>query len=201
MAAPAERIVPARIVLGPFGAAYGGFGQCRAHRVPKSAAPPRMFLSGERHWSVVGFRRVAAVGRGASVGKGTQLSLVASAVQSERRGTKGRQTALTLRSDSPLHSSSHCSRRFGASRSLRSLDPATSDGWCCAHAGACSGRSALPANRLTCMPTQTTRSQIDRKVNFAIRLLREAAELLQASSGTTSTQGPRYPRRPIERDE
>ena len=41
---------------------------------------------------------------------------------------------------SPLHSSSHCSRRFGASRSLCSLDPATSDGGC-AHAGACSGRS------------------------------------------------------------
>ena len=51
------------------------------------------------------------------------------------------------------------------------------------------------------MPTQTTRSQIDRKVNFAIRLLREAAELLQASPETTSTQGPRYPRRLIERDE
>jgi hypothetical protein len=35
-------------------------------------------------------------------------------------------------------------------------------------------------HRLTCMPTQATRSQIDGKVNFAIRLLREAAELLQA---------------------
>ena len=113
---------------------------------------------------------------------------------------EGTTTALPLRSAIPLHSSSHCSRRFGASRSLRSLDPATSDGWCCAHAGACSGRSALPANQLTCMPTQNTRSQIDRKVNFAIRLLREAAELLQTSQ-TTSTQGPRYPRRPIERDE
>ena len=29
------------------------------------------------------------------------------------------------------------------------------------------------------MPTQTTRSQIDRKVNFAIRLLREAAEMAE----------------------
>jgi hypothetical protein len=56
------------------------------------------------------------------------------------------------------------------------------------------------SNRLTCMRTQTTRSQIDRKVNFAIRLLREAAELLQTPQ-TTPTQDPRYPRRPIERDE
>ena len=134
-------------------------------------------------------------------GEGTSTLLSGPAVQSERRGTEGRQTALPLRSAIPLHNSSHCSRRFGASRSLRSLDPATSDGWCCAHAGACSGRSALPANRLTCMPTQNTRSQIDRKVNFAIRLLREAAELLQASPETTSTRSPRYPRRPIEREE
>ena len=29
------------------------------------------------------------------------------------------------------------------------------------------------------MPTQTTRSQIDRKVNFAIRLLREAEEMAE----------------------
>ena len=46
------------------------------------------------------------------------------------------------------YSSSHCSRRFGASRSLRSLDPATSDGWCCAHAGACSGRSLYQSTDL-----------------------------------------------------
>ena len=106
---------------------------------------------------------------------------------------------------SPLHSSFHCSRRFGASRSLRgvhvsrrSLDPATSDGWCCAHAGACSGRSALTANRLTSMPTQNPRAQIARKVNFAIQLLREAAELLEASPKVTTTRRPRYSQRSTE---
>jgi hypothetical protein len=49
------------------------------------------------------------------------------------------------------------------------------------------------------MPTQDTRSQIARKVNFAIQLLREAAELLETSSKTTSTRSPRYTRRSIER--
>jgi hypothetical protein len=39
------------------------------------------------------------------------------------------------------------------------------------------------------------------KVNFAILLLREAAELVQASPKATSTRRPRYLRRPIERDE
>jgi hypothetical protein len=34
------------------------------------------------------------------------------------------------------------------------------------------------------MPTQDTRSQIARKVNFAIQFLREAAELLDAAAVT-----------------
>jgi hypothetical protein len=52
------------------------------------------------------------------------------------------------------------------------------------------------------MPTQTdTQSQIARKVNFAIQLLREATELLeiepsQNNNGTTfSMKRSRYPRR------
>ena len=45
------------------------------------------------------------------------------------------------------------------------------------------------------MPTQDTRSQIARKVNFAIQLLREAAELMESSPKATPT------RRSIERDE
>ena len=60
---------------------------------------------------------------------------------------------------------------------------------------------ALAANQLTFMPTQDTRSPIARKVNFAIQLLREAAELLEASPKTTSTRRPRYTRRSTERDE
>jgi sensor domain CHASE-containing protein len=51
------------------------------------------------------------------------------------------------------------------------------------------------------MPTQNTRSQIARKVNFAIQLLREAAELVEASPKAMSTQRPRYTRRSTERDE
>jgi hypothetical protein len=50
------------------------------------------------------------------------------------------------------------------------------------------------------MPTQNTQSQIARKVNFALQLLREATELLEAPK-TASTWRPRYARRPIERDE
>jgi hypothetical protein len=50
------------------------------------------------------------------------------------------------------------------------------------------------------MPTQNTRSQIARKVNFAIQLLQEAAELLEGRSFGTPARRPRYPRRP-ERDE
>lgn len=51
------------------------------------------------------------------------------------------------------------------------------------------------------MPTQNTRSQIARKVNFALQLLREATELLdELSSKTTYTRLPRYQRRQ-ERDE
>jgi hypothetical protein len=38
---------------------------------------------------------------------------------------------------------------------------------------------------------QNTRSQIARKVNFAILLLREAAELVEASPKATSTRRPR----------
>jgi hypothetical protein len=51
------------------------------------------------------------------------------------------------------------------------------------------------------MPTQDTRSQVARKVNFAIQLLRESAELLEQSSTTTPTRRTRYTRRSIERDE
>jgi len=51
------------------------------------------------------------------------------------------------------------------------------------------------------MPTQDTRSQIARKVNFPIQLLREAAELLEASKKSTPTRRPRYPRRSPEREE
>jgi hypothetical protein len=51
------------------------------------------------------------------------------------------------------------------------------------------------------MPTQKdTQSQIARKVNFAIQLLREASELLETSPrqsrSTFSTKRTRYPRRP-----
>jgi hypothetical protein len=50
------------------------------------------------------------------------------------------------------------------------------------------------------MPTQKdTQSQIARKVNFAIQLLRETAELLEtsprSSRSTFSTKRSRYPRR------
>ena len=47
------------------------------------------------------------------------------------------------------------------------------------------------------MPTQTdTQSQIARKVNFAIQLLRETADLLETSPKSTfSTKRPRYARR------
>ena len=65
----------------------------------------------------------------------------------------------------------------------------------------CSGRSLLQANRHTSMPTHDTRSQVARKVNFAIQLLRETAELLVSSPKTTPTRRSRYPRRSIERDE
>ena len=54
------------------------------------------------------------------------------------------------------------------------------------------------------MPTQKdTQSQIARKVNFAIQLLREASELMETPSKTTfSTKRSRYPRRaPSEREE
>jgi hypothetical protein len=46
-----------------------------------------------------------------------------------------------------------------------------------------------------------TRAQIARKVNFAILLLREAAELVEASQKPTSSRRSRYARRPSERDE
>jgi hypothetical protein len=51
------------------------------------------------------------------------------------------------------------------------------------------------------MPTQDTRSQIARKVNFAIQLLREAAELMESSPKATPTRRSRYSRRSTERDE
>ena len=51
------------------------------------------------------------------------------------------------------------------------------------------------------MPTQDTRSQIARKVNFAIQLLRESVEPLEQSSKTTPTRQTRYTRRSTERDE
>jgi hypothetical protein len=51
------------------------------------------------------------------------------------------------------------------------------------------------------MPTQDTRSQVARKVNFAIQLLRESAELLEQSSETTPPRRTRYTRRSTERDE
>ena len=51
------------------------------------------------------------------------------------------------------------------------------------------------------MPTQDTRSQIARKVNFAIQLLREAAELMESWPKATPTRHSRYTRRSIERDE
>jgi hypothetical protein len=54
--------------------------------------------------------------------------------------------------------------------------------------------------QLSSMPTQNTRLHIARKVNFAIQLLREAAELMEASHKTTPTRLPHYPRRQ-ERDE
>jgi hypothetical protein len=50
------------------------------------------------------------------------------------------------------------------------------------------------------MPTQDTRAQIASKVNFAIQLLRGAAELLEASA-QRPTRHSRYTRRFTERDE
>ncbi len=47
------------------------------------------------------------------------------------------------------------------------------------------------------MPTQDTQAKIARKVNFAIQLLREAAELLGAPETPAQKQGARYPRRPV----
>ena len=49
------------------------------------------------------------------------------------------------------------------------------------------------------MPTQDKQSQIARKVNFAIQLLREATELMGASQTTPAR--PRYARRAFERHE
>ena len=46
------------------------------------------------------------------------------------------------------------------------------------------------------MPTQNTRSQIDRKVNFAIQLLREAAELLEAVAQDDVRAEPALPASP-----
>jgi hypothetical protein len=51
------------------------------------------------------------------------------------------------------------------------------------------------------MPTQNTRAQIARKVNFAIQLLRESAELLDASTNRSTPRRSRYTRRSDERDE
>jgi len=51
------------------------------------------------------------------------------------------------------------------------------------------------------MPTQNTQSQIVRKVNFAIQLLREAAELLEASNKSTPMPRPRFSRRSNEHAE
>ena len=50
------------------------------------------------------------------------------------------------------------------------------------------------------MPTQDKQSQIARKVNFAIQLLREATELMDASQKTTPARL-RYARRAFERHE
>ncbi len=51
------------------------------------------------------------------------------------------------------------------------------------------------------MPTQDTHAQIARKVNFAIQLLREAAELMESSPKATPTRRLHYARRSIGRDE
>jgi hypothetical protein len=51
------------------------------------------------------------------------------------------------------------------------------------------------------MPTQDTRSQVARKVNFAIQLLREAAELIEMPDKPAPARRPRYSRRSTEREE
>jgi hypothetical protein len=52
------------------------------------------------------------------------------------------------------------------------------------------------------MPTQDYHAQIARKVNFAIQLLRESAELLDApTTRPAQSRRSRYTRRSIERDE
>ena len=51
------------------------------------------------------------------------------------------------------------------------------------------------------MPKQDTRSSVARKVNFAIQLLREAAELLEVADTSTTPQRTRYTRRFQKRDE
>ena len=51
------------------------------------------------------------------------------------------------------------------------------------------------------MPRQDTRSQIVRKGKLVIQLVREIAELLEASENPTAPQRPRYPRRSTERQQ
>ena len=60
---------------------------------------------------------------------------------------------------------------------------------------------AYQPTRLTSMPKQDTRSSVARKVNFAIQLLREAAELLEVAETPTTPQRTRYTRRSPKRDE
>jgi hypothetical protein len=64
-----------------------------------------------------------------------------------------------------------------------------------------SGRSSYQPTDYRLMPTQDTRSQIARKVNFAIQLLREAAELMESSPKASPTRRSRYPQRSTERYE
>ena len=54
---------------------------------------------------------------------------------------------------------------------------------------------AYQSTRLTSMPKQDTRSSVARKVNFAIQLLRETAELLEVAETPTTPRRTRYARR------
>jgi hypothetical protein len=49
--------------------------------------------------------------------------------------------------------------------------------------------------------THDTRSQVLRKVNLAIQLVRETGELLKASNKSTPAPRPRFSRRSSERSE
>jgi hypothetical protein len=100
------------------------------------------------------------------------------------------------RFQSPVASKIACRRRFADWSALAGCG-------ICIDARRVHTKSFLAVNVFPSCSTRSSPSVIWQtiKVNFAILLLREAAELVQASPKATSTRRPRYLRRPIERDE